>query len=66
LTTGEAGIGRNGEQYWYFEDEQDLQKLLAEKIVPLLPTIAMTALDEKLENELEYLAKSSKAKHLIR
>jgi len=67
LTTGEAGIGRNGEQYWYFEDEQDLQKLLTEKIVPLLPTIAMTALDEKLENELEYLlAKSPKAKHLIR
>ncbi|MBA4185824.1 MAG: hypothetical protein H0X49_17740 [Acidobacteria bacterium] len=32
LTTGEAGIGKNGEEYWYFEDEEDLRKLLVEKI----------------------------------
>jgi len=57
LTTGKPGIGRNGEEYWYFEDEEDLRKLLAEKITPLLQTVAMKDFDEQLENELEYLSK---------
>lgn len=59
LTTSEAGIGRNGEEYWYFEDEQDLRKLLAEKIVSLLQTTAMTDFDQQLEDELEYLSKKN-------
>jgi hypothetical protein len=57
LTTGKAGIGRNGEEYWYFEDEEDLQRLLKEKVVPLLPAIVMKDFDEQLEDELEYLSK---------
>jgi hypothetical protein len=61
LTTGKAGIARTEEEeYWYFEDEEDLRKLLAEKIIPLLQTTVMKDFDEQLENELEYLAKSPK------
>lgn len=65
LTTGEAGIGRNGEEYWYFEDEEDLRKLLVEKIVPLLQTVVMKDFDERLEDKLEYFAKYPKAKQYI-
>ncbi len=57
LTTGEAGIGRNGEEYWFFEDEEDLRKLLKETIVPLITTVAMKDFHEQLEDELEYSAK---------
>ncbi len=62
LTTGKAGIGRDGEEYWYFEDEEDLRKLLTEKIIPLIQTVAMKDLDEQLEERLEYLAKYPKAR----
>jgi len=65
LTTGEAGIGRNGEECWYFEDEEDLRELLAEKIVPLLQTVAMKDFDERLKDKLEYLAKYPEAKQHI-
>jgi len=65
LKTGETGIGRNGEEFWYFEDEEDLRKLLAEKIVPLLQTVVMKDFDEQLEDELEYLAKYPEAKQHI-
>lgn len=60
LTTGEAGIGRNGEEYWYFEDEEDLRTLLREKIIPLLTTVVMKDFDERLEDESEYSAKKNK------
>lgn len=64
LTTSESGIGRNGEEYWYFEDEEDLRKVLAEKVIPLLQTVAMKDFDEQLENELEYLAKYPKSRSI--
>lgn len=65
LPTGEAGIGRNGEEYWYFEDEEDLRRLLVEKIIPFLQTTAMKDFDEQLENELEHLEKYPKARQYI-
>lgn len=66
LTTGKAGIARTEkEEYWYFEDEEDLQKLLKGKIVPLLRTVVMKGFDEQLKDELEYLAKYPKAKQQI-
>lgn len=61
LTTGEAGIGRNGEEYWYYEDEEDLRTLLREKIIPLLTTVGMKDFDEQLEDESEYSARSKQA-----
>lgn len=57
LTSGEAGIGRKGEKYWYFEDEENLRKLLEEKIAPLLTTVVMKDFDEQLKDELEYSVK---------
>jgi hypothetical protein len=59
LTTGEAGIGRNGEDYWYYEDEKDLRTLLREKIIPLLTTVGMKDFDEQSEDESEYSAGSN-------
>lgn len=56
LTTGEAGIGRNGEEYWYFENEDDLRKLLKETIAPLLTTVAMKDFDEQSAVKSEYLS----------
>jgi len=62
LTTGEAGIARTEEEeYWYFEDEEDLRKLLQEKILPLLETVVMKDFDEQLKDRLEYPAKYPKA-----
>lgn len=61
LTTGEAGIGRNGEEYWYYEDEKDLRTLLREKIIPLLTTVGMKDFDEQLEDDSEYSARSKQA-----
>jgi hypothetical protein len=60
LPTGKAGIGRNGEEFWYFEDEEDLRKLLEEKIIPLMTTVVMKDFDEQLQDELEYSAKKNK------
>lgn len=60
LTVSKAGIGRNGEEYWYFEDEDDLRKLLVEKIVPLLQTVVMTDFDDSLEESIEKRTKDIK------
>lgn len=67
LTTGEVGIGRNGEQYWYFEDEEDLRKLLVEKIILLLQTVVIKDFDEQLEDGLEYLkeVKNNRATEIL-
>jgi len=54
LTTGKVEVGRNGEEYWYFENEEDLQRLLKEKIVLLLQTVVIDDFDERLEDELKY------------
>lgn len=55
LTTGEAAIGKDGEEYWYFEDEDDLRKLLKETIAPLLTTVVMKDFDEQSAEKSEHL-----------
>lgn len=65
LTTGEAGIGKYGEEHWYFEDEEDLQRVLREKILPLLKTAAMKDFNEQLADKLEHPAKYTEGKQNV-
>lgn len=50
LRTGKIGWSDTDEDWWYFKDEEELRQKLHDEVLPLILTVGLQKLDDRLED----------------
>lgn len=50
LTSGKIGWSNTGENWWYFKDKEELRQKLHDEVLPLILTVGLQKLNDRLED----------------